>query len=105
MRSEIAHFARHQSGAGRHHDRRQKRHQSRQQEVLETVKEFQDCPSPKCEQWGSCEECGIYGFDNEEDPLENHCPACGNGVPGQDSLCEKHWEEYLGTHVGGRDDS
>lgn len=32
----------------------------------------------------------------------NTCPDCGNGVHGVDPLCDKHWAEYLGTHLGGR---
>lgn len=30
------------------------------------------------------------------------CPECGNGVHGKDSLCDDHWKEYLGQHIGGR---
>jgi len=30
------------------------------------------------------------------------CPECGNGTHGQDALCDKHWSEYLGQHIGGR---
>lgn len=34
--------------------------------------------------------------------IENKCPVCGSGVAGQDSLCDKHYRDYLGTHCGSR---
>ena len=34
--------------------------------------------------------------------MKKKCPNCGKGKPGIDSLCDKCWREYLGTHVGGR---
>jgi hypothetical protein len=32
------------------------------------------------------------------------CPNCGSGVYGKDPLCDDCWKEYLGTHIGGRED-
>ena len=32
----------------------------------------------------------------------SRCPKCGKGIEGKDSLCDFHWKEYLGTHIGGR---
>lgn len=38
------------------------------------------------------------------DQKKEHCPNCGDGIHGKDSLCDECWKEYLGTHFGGRDD-
>lgn len=40
--------------------------------------------------------------DCHYDRLKKHCPNCGDGCHGKDSLCAECWVEYLGTHVGGR---
>ena len=32
------------------------------------------------------------------------CPACGLGEHGKDALCDHHYAEYLGQHLGGHSD-
>lgn len=52
----------------------------------------------------SCNHHPGYEFRLEimEDKKKATCPDCGNGQHGIDSLCDDHWKEYLGTHLGGR---
>lgn len=30
------------------------------------------------------------------------CPYCNEPTEQENSLCEKCWKKYLGTHIGGR---
>jgi hypothetical protein len=39
---------------------------------------------------------------DEFDPKQISCPRCGAGKVGIDSLCDRCWRDYLGTHMGGR---
>jgi len=32
------------------------------------------------------------------------CPACGKGEHGIDGLCDYHYKEYLGQHLGSHSD-
>lgn len=40
--------------------------------------------------------------EKEKEKQKKNCPNCGTGIRGVDPLCDNCWEEYLGTHIGGR---